>query len=562
MLALTYCLLTAGAFAAASPQPPQVSIRDGIVVGAADDRVDTFTGIPFAQPPVGNLRLRPPQTLAAPFGTLNATGTPVACPALTIQADNFTFGQVPPEDLQPLLSLFPPVTSFREDCLTLNVQRPSSANATSNLPVLFWIYGGGFERGSTQDNDFTYFVNRSIDLQHPVIVVQANYRVASFGFLGGKQLQAEGSTNLGLRDQRFALEWVADNIAAFGGDPRRVTIYGESAGSISVFDQTLVNGGNNTYHGQELFRAAIMNSGSSFPRDPVDSDAPQAEYDMVVDAAGCASAIDSLSCLRALPYEDFYNATQVVPSLVNIHGVSLSFSPRADPSSDFFSESPELALLAVPPRVAKVPVIAGTQMDEGTFFALALYNDTTADLLVDFLQGLHPNTSRTTLQGFVDLYPSGDPAAGSPYGTGPDNELYPGFKRNAAVLGDLIFAFQRRAYFSTITDTIPAWGFLASYVRVQYLGTSHGSDIALFHSGTPAVPYNDILQHYISFINYMDPNAIGAGNGGSCLPKWQPWAVEDKHLMEFRDDGEGLIADDFREAAYNFFRNSWSQWRL
>ncbi len=81
MLTLALCLFTAGAFAAASTQPPQVSIPDGVVIGVTSDRVDTFTGIPFAQPPVGNLRLKPPQALSAPFGTLNATGTPAACPA-------------------------------------------------------------------------------------------------------------------------------------------------------------------------------------------------------------------------------------------------------------------------------------------------------------------------------------------------------------------------------------------------------------------------------------------------------------------------------------------------
>jgi carboxylesterase type B len=105
------------------------------------------------------------------------------------------------------------------------------------------------------------WVEASQQQKQPIIVVTVNYRVGGHGFLGGKELDAEGSTNLGLLDQRLALEWVSDNIDAFGGDPTKVTIWGESAGSISVFDQMAAYDGNNKYKGKPLFRGAIMNSG-------------------------------------------------------------------------------------------------------------------------------------------------------------------------------------------------------------------------------------------------------------------------------------------------------------
>jgi carboxylesterase type B len=99
----------------------------------------------------------------------------------------------------------------------------------------------------------------------PIIFVTVNYRVAGFGFLPGAEILADGSSNLGLLDQRLGLQWVADNIAAFGGDPDKVTIWGESAGAISVFDQMALYDGNITYKGKPLFRAGIMNSGSVIP---------------------------------------------------------------------------------------------------------------------------------------------------------------------------------------------------------------------------------------------------------------------------------------------------------
>lgn len=105
-------------------------------------------------------------------------------------------------------------------------------------------------------------LSQGIDQDQPFIFVAVNYRVAGFGFMPGKEILADGSGNIGLLDQRMGLEWVADNIAAFGGDPTKVTIWGESAGAISVFDQMALYGGNITYNDKPLFRGAIMNSGS------------------------------------------------------------------------------------------------------------------------------------------------------------------------------------------------------------------------------------------------------------------------------------------------------------
>lgn len=187
---------------------PCVEISNGTIIGSTDNDVDTFNAIPFASSPVGSLRLKPPQPLSTGFGTLIATAIPTSCPQ-------------PPSKSSAANSSAP----TGEDCLTLNVQRPSKVSPWEKLPVLIWIYGGGFTQGSTQEQDATPIVQKSVALGKPLLYVQMNYRVSGFGFLAGKELQQDGSTNLGLRDQRAALHWVNENIAAFGGDPDRVTIW-------------------------------------------------------------------------------------------------------------------------------------------------------------------------------------------------------------------------------------------------------------------------------------------------------------------------------------------------
>jgi carboxylesterase type B len=144
------------------------------------------------------------------------------------------------------LPIFQTVTNVDEDCLTININRPTGTTSSSKLPVLFWIFGGGFELGSTLMYDGASLVADSITQGKLIIFVGVNYRVGGFGFLPGSEILADGSGNLGLLDQRLGLKCVADNIEAFGGDPEKVTIWGESARATSVFDQMALYDGDNT----------------------------------------------------------------------------------------------------------------------------------------------------------------------------------------------------------------------------------------------------------------------------------------------------------------------------
>jgi acetylcholinesterase len=264
-----------------------VQTQHATAVGTSAGGVDSFKGIPFAQAPIGHLRLKPPQPIVASLGTIDATGVPRACPQFLTATNTSS-----------LLADTPAIqaaTDSGEDCLTLNVQRPSTATAGSNLPALFWIYGVGFEFGSTQTYDATQLILNSLSQGKEIIYVAVNYRLGGFGFLPGKEIKAGHSANLGLLDQRLGLQWVADNIYNFGGDASKVTIWGESAGSISVFDQMALYNGNNMYDGKPFFRAAIMDSGSIVPADPLDCAKSQVVYNTVVQNARCVAAEDTVT---------------------------------------------------------------------------------------------------------------------------------------------------------------------------------------------------------------------------------------------------------------------------
>ncbi|EGE00060.1 lipase [Trichophyton tonsurans CBS 112818] len=535
---------TAAAPAIEKRAAPSVQLDYATVVGSSALGVDSFKGIPFAQPPVGKLRLKPPQPITGDLGTIKATGLPRACPQMYLKSD-----EIPEDVLGRFINtpFFQTLTHAGEDCLTINVQKPATATPASKLPVLFWIYGGGFELGSTQAYDGTSMILRSMAQKRDIVSVAVNYRVGGFGFMPGADVKKDGSANLGLLDQRLGLQWVADNIAKFGGDPEKVTIWGESAGAISVYDQMVLYDGDNTYKGKPLFRAAIMNSGSVIPADPVDCPKGEVVYNKVVEEAGCSKATDKLECLRSVDYTTFLNAAGSVPGIFSYDSVALSYLPRPDGKA--LTASPDI--LGRRGLIAKVPFIIGDQEDEGTLFALVQKNITTTDHLVDyFSKYFFHGATKEQLRALVDTYPD-DPAAGSPFRTGNLNQLYPQFKRLAAMLGDLVFILSRRSFLNLANQQfpdIPSWSYLATYNHlIPVLGTFHASDILTSFGYTPGVPSTSIQNYYLSFVNTMDPNK-GTPFG---FPKWPRWS-EGKKLLNFEAVKNSLLTDDFRQESAKF----------
>ncbi|CAI6337233.1 unnamed protein product [Periconia digitata] len=373
---------------------PSAQIKDGIIQGFTSNRVENFFGIPYADPPVDDLRLRKPRPLSKPLGTFDATSPPRICPQKAMAGDLPILDTWPESLSNILLSFNATAQNVGEDCLTVNVQRPVDTKADAKLPVLFWIFGGGFEQGATNTSDWSTLVTKSIE-QGGVIVVAVNYRLNSFGFLGGKELKAEGETNLGLHDQRLGLEWVHENIEAFGGDPEKVTLWGQSAGSISVHNHLLINNGDNKSNrtGKPLFRSAIMDSGTSFDAEPVDSATAQAQYDFIVSHVGCESSApshSSLECLRKVPWQKIVDATNALPRFLSENGFFIDYVPRPDPSSSFFTA----AKFNGSQPIVDVPLIVAHQEDEATTFLQATSGITSDAKLVAMLHQQFPTTPR------------------------------------------------------------------------------------------------------------------------------------------------------------------------
>ncbi|KAJ2975634.1 hypothetical protein NQ176_g5410 [Zarea fungicola] len=346
----------------------------------------------------------------------------------------------------------------------------------------------------------------------------------------------------------MGLEWVADNIAAFGGDPDKVTIWGESAGSISVFNQMALYGGNATYKGRPLFRGAIMNSGTMVPADPVDCPKGQVVYDTVVKHAGCDSAGDTLNCLRELDYHKFLDAATSVPGMLSYTALALSYLPR--PDGYVLPDSPDV--LCRTGRFHQVPFIVGDQEDEGTLFALFTGNITTTDKLVDYLSDFYfHSATKDEIRAWVNTY-SSSIVDGSPFRTGILNELYPGFKRNAAFLGDYVFTLMRRNFLQITAEAytdLPTWSYLASYDwGTPIMGTFHTSDILqLFYNIFPSNAADSARTYYYNFLYNLDPN-----QGVSTHKAWPQWKVN-KQLMWFKGIlGNDLLTDDFRADASKF----------
>ena len=259
VIKLAMCLL-AGAAAMCvghtAQQRSVVRVNSGELQGVADGGVLSYRGIPFAAPPVGDLRWRPPQPVAPWTGVRQVAEFGADC----MQG---RFGPPPPRSSTtpaPSASPSPPASSDRapsENCLFLNIWSPAGAARGSKLPVMFWIYGGGFVFGSSAlpNTSGTQFA------KHGVVLVAANYRVGRFGFFAFPSLSQEHPDepkgNYAYMDQIAALKWVQQNIAAFGGDPDNVTIFGFSAGGVSV--HSLLT----SPMARGLFHKAIVESGGS-----------------------------------------------------------------------------------------------------------------------------------------------------------------------------------------------------------------------------------------------------------------------------------------------------------
>ncbi|XP_061575118.1 cholinesterase-like [Cololabis saira] len=327
-----------------------VSTKHGKVQGkllsVLDGEVRAFLGIPYAKPPLGKLRFKAPQAVEKWEGVKDATKHPNSCH----QVIDTTFPGFVGADM------WNPNTPLSEDCLYLNVWSPVfNKTPPSALPVLVWIYGGGFVAGTSSLDVYQgHFLSKS----EGVVVVSMNYRVGVFGFLSlPNNNNIRG--NKGLLDQRLALKWVADNIAGFGGDASKVTIFGESAGSASVGFHLLSPGS----HG--LFQRAVMQSGS--PNVPWGISSQSEAWDRSLRLAtllGCPTSHQARLeiCLQQADPEKI--STKQFDVLTEPALIAFPFGPVVD--GDFLGANIEVLLNSS--SLPKKELMIGINKDEGTYF--------------------------------------------------------------------------------------------------------------------------------------------------------------------------------------------------
>ncbi|KAH7932052.1 hypothetical protein HPB52_024951 [Rhipicephalus sanguineus] len=309
----------------------------GRVVYTLGRAVEEYRGIPFAEPPIGHLRFRPPRPKTAWEGTLNATGRLTACHQVTV----------------PGITL--DGATITEDCLHLNVWVPESAvNAAFRRPVLVWIHGGGLTFGTANQAVYNGAVLSALA---DVLVVAMNYRLGIMGFMNANTPDAPG--NVGFMDQNMALKWVHRNIEYFGGDRERVTLFGESAGSTSVHAHIL------SPMSEGLFKRAVLMSGIMYSIDTWETvEESMAKGDKVASAVGCSrggnislssNPEEIVDCMRHIPAAQLFN--------VSVEVAAPKFAPFSPTyHNEFFPRKPLVAVKRG--FFPKVDVIAGVTSDE------------------------------------------------------------------------------------------------------------------------------------------------------------------------------------------------------
>jgi para-nitrobenzyl esterase len=380
-LSLVLALFPSAAIPALAAAPAQPSltaplpIRDGVIQGAIlDGGVRVYRGIPFAAPPTGERLWRPPQPVAGWSGIRSAIGFGPACPQLDMSAE--------------LLGWRP--TALAEDCLYLNVWAPPP-NAGERLPVMVWIHGGAFRVGTASSE---LYDGRAF-ARHGVVLVTINYRLGALGFFAHPLLVEQAMTrhepvgNYGFLDQIAALRWVRDNVAAFGGDPDRVTIFGESGGGRSVMHHMV------SPHSRGLFHRAIAMSSSLYRESRHLSEPQYGKPSMVeigrriAEELGCDRAADPLTALRAAPPD------AVLEAGLRAFGdsdLANSYAPFVD--GEVFPDNPTDLLEAG--GQAPVPFIGGTTANEATlFFGGTSFDD--LDAARDLVRRLYPEAAEDLL---------------------------------------------------------------------------------------------------------------------------------------------------------------------
>ncbi|KAF2864787.1 Alpha/Beta hydrolase protein [Massariosphaeria phaeospora] len=487
--------------------------------GLLRNGIEIFQGIPYGQDTGGQNRFKPPRPYKPAQGSIiEATKPGPACP-------------------QSLGQWFPPITlgnitAISEDCLSLNIARPPMELAKYSLPVMVWIHGGNFWVGSNNEPTHTPdgMVLESMENGYPVIHVAINYRLGFFGFAQSETLKKEKSENAGLRDQRLAIEWVRDNIADFGGDPERITIFGQSSGGLAVGMQLLAYGGTKPLPYQRgICESQALEPGitGNFSIDAMAK---------LIEHIGCNATVHSpeaIACLRSKDTQTLFDASFATYVGDIAHNIGDIWLPSVD--GDFLPAAP--SELVDQGRFGNATYIFGWTDGDVNFYTNV--SIATADDTRGFIRDYLPKLENAELIALLDLYPVGEFAP--PPGTNLTAEFY----RSARIFRDVLMVCEpiylaeamhkkgMNTYFYHFNQTILE-PIIETLYNVSHIGVIHSSEFAYIYNNlsiynVPGYPFNPSESDYqlakrasstwSYFASSGKPSAVSEG---LTLQNWNP----------------------------------------
>lgn len=513
-------LLLAAVMGSGAALPEQVRLEGGIVQGApgSDSTVRIFKGIPFAAPPVGDLRWKPPQPVQKWGGVRTATEFGPHC------MQNNVYGDMVFRD-----------KGQSEDCLYLNVWTPAKSEK-DRLPVLVYVYGGGFVAGAASEARY----DGENLAKKGVIVVNMNYRLATFGFFSHPELTKESahkaSGNYGLMDQVAALEWVRKNIKAFGGDPNKVTIGGESAGSFSV--SALMA----SPLSKRLIHGAIGESGAFFTSGKGTLAAsPLAESEQAGVEFAKKLGADSIAALRAKSADEILKASP--------KGEEGSFQP----SIDGYFLPREVSLIYQGAEQSHIPLLAGWNADEAKIWFRQSHKVTVAEFT-----GQANKLFGDKAGEFLKLYPANTDAEA---------------QRSAEDYADdefIVYSTWAWLQAQAKTGKSPVYCYSFDQIRPvaadskipqSAMGAVHASELEYVFQALASlnVPLRDEDNKAADAISSYFANFIKTGNpNGSGLPVWPMYAPKEYPVMHIA--AESHVAPELHRARWEFL-NSYAPFR-
>jgi len=477
----------------------------GVVQGAISGGNRTFLGIPYAAPPTGNLRWRPPAPAAPWFGIRNATTPGNKCAQV-----EFLFGGA---------------LKGVEDCLNLNVYEPANASPASRLPVMIFIHGGGYVFGSNTDIDPS-----TLARTQNMVVVTINYRLGAFGYLAVPGLTAENrdsSGNFGLLDQQAGMRWVQRNITQFGGDITRTTVAGESAGGAAV----LANVISPTAAG--LFQKAVVESGAGVGFTTLPK--AEAQGTMFAGNVGCADPANQVACLRGVDTTTILN-NELVGAPPLLLPSAMAWSPTV--GGNILPKAPADAFASG--NYSKVPLLQGTNHDEWRLFAAGMINAGKA----------------LTPESYVGLtYQLFGPRAPEVLANCPAAAYSSPTAAYSAYVSDLGFICSARTVDRAVSKDAATYAYEFNDTNAPPpppliipgfpLGAYHTAEL-LYVFQRPGAPglnpaqvalSNQIMTYWGNFAKRSNPN-------GSGLPTWQPYTNSSDRFLSLAP-GDTKMIDTF-----------------